>query len=70
MKARSLRSLLLMALIGWLGASCAAMQAKPGCEPGSGMLIAEACQREIEADAATLDECDARVSAWETRCLR
>lgn len=70
MKARSLRSLLLMALIGWLGVSCAAAIAKPGCEPGSGLLIAEACQLEIENDAATLDECDARVASWETRCLR
>jgi hypothetical protein len=68
------KRLILMLIIGWLGVGCAALQtasqAKPGCEPGSGLVVAEACEREVENDTATLTECDARIDAWESRCLR
>ena len=67
---KGIKRLLLMALIGWLGVACSAAPPKPGCAPGSGMAIATACQLELDNDAATLAECDARVTQWETRCLR
>lgn len=69
----SLKRLLIMALIGWLGvasASCAATAVKPGCAPGSTAPIVAQCEVEVAHGLALPSDCDARIDEWQAGCLR
>lgn len=51
-------------------AGCVTPAEHPSCAPGTGLAVATDCRVAMEADLATLEECDARVTEWEKRCQR